>query len=180
MASEMEPRKAEPDLVKISEGVQRREAIISPRRMKTDGLDMQPQTTELFCYLWHYQNESETDDHQWIVLWIIPYLSPKKLRPVWKIILLQVTCMTPKPPHGHMKLWRNEKYTSTIFFMLKFCLYLLFDWYFASTQPFRSLKYQLTCAFFTVHIWEELTWHWQWLCMVTISIEWLLNHVYIW
>jgi hypothetical protein len=57
-------------------------------------------------------------------------------RPVLKIILLGglPDRMTSKPPYGRKELGRNEEYTSAIFFMLKFCLYLSLDWCFASTS----------------------------------------------
>jgi len=58
--------------VKLRKHAGRGGGFISPRRMKTERLDIRPRTTELCCYLWCYQNETETDDQQSIIPCIIP------------------------------------------------------------------------------------------------------------
>jgi len=54
------------------ESTQRGEAVICTRRTRTEKLDMQPQTTGLWCYLWRDQNEREIGDQQLNVPCIIP------------------------------------------------------------------------------------------------------------
>jgi len=126
----------------------------------------------------------------------LPSLSSILSRPVLKITLLQVTrpydSKTAVWPNGIMKKWKIH---FNYFFIVKFCLYLSFDCYFASTprtmyrfslnlcniKSFSVIEISAYLRFLhCVHIWDELACLWGRLCIVTLSIKWRLNHMQIW
>jgi len=101
--------------------------------------------------------------------------------------------MTPKTTlwlYRFVKKW-NTHFNNSV----QFCLYLLFDWCFASTastmhwyslnlsntKPISVIKISVYLHFLhCVHIWDKLACLWGQLCMVTLSSEWRLNHMQIW
>ena len=85
--------------------------------------------------------------HNKNLLWDSPiYFNLRTIRPVLKIILLGVT----RPYDSKTPVWlygigKKLKIHFNYFFMLKFCLYLSFDWCFAST-PCTMHRYSQNCV----------------------------------